>query len=61
MGYPSFSLTELSSITTMWYCQEKYRDALDWNVCRVMVEGPDADETQRFCQQIADVVKKTLG
>jgi phosphoglucosamine mutase len=30
-------------------------------LCRVMVEGPDAIETQRYCQQIADVVKATLG
>jgi phosphoglucosamine mutase len=30
-------------------------------LCRVMVEGPDEDETRRYCQQIADVVKATLG
>jgi phosphoglucosamine mutase len=30
-------------------------------LCRVMVEGPDKDETQRYCQQIADVVKTALG
>jgi phosphoglucosamine mutase len=30
-------------------------------LCRVMVEGPQKDETQRYCQQIADVVKATLG
>jgi phosphoglucosamine mutase len=30
-------------------------------LCRVMVEGPDASETQRYCQQIADVVKAALG
>lgn len=30
-------------------------------LCRVMVEGPEKDETARYCQQIADVVKKTLG
>ena len=30
-------------------------------LCRVMVEGADAIETQRYCQQIADVVKATLG
>jgi phosphoglucosamine mutase len=30
-------------------------------LCRVMVEGPDKDETQQYCQQIADVVKATLG
>jgi phosphoglucosamine mutase len=31
------------------------------SVCRVMVEGPEKNETQRCCQQIADVVKATLG
>jgi phosphoglucosamine mutase len=31
------------------------------SVCRVMVEGPEENETQRCCQQIADVVKATLG
>ena len=30
-------------------------------MCRVMVEGPDRSETQQYCQQIADVVKTTLG
>jgi len=30
-------------------------------LCRVMVEGPDKDETRRCCQQIADVVKAALG
>ena len=30
-------------------------------LCRVMVEGPDEDETRQYCQQIADVVKATLG
>jgi phosphoglucosamine mutase len=30
-------------------------------LCRVMVEGSDKNETQKFCQQIADVVKATLG
>jgi phosphoglucosamine mutase len=30
-------------------------------LCRVMVEGPDKDETRRYCQQIADVVKAVLG
>ncbi len=30
-------------------------------MCRVMVEGPDRNETQQYCQQIADVVKTTLG
>ena len=31
------------------------------NLCRVMVEGPTRDLTAKFCQQIADVVKDTLG
>ena len=31
------------------------------SMCRVMVEGPDRVETQQYCQQIADVVKTTLG
>ncbi len=30
-------------------------------LCRVMVEGPDKAETRQYCQQIADVVKATLG
>ena len=30
-------------------------------LCRVMVEGPEIKETRRYCQQIADVVKATLG
>jgi phosphoglucosamine mutase len=30
-------------------------------LCRVMVEGPEEDETRRYCQKIADVVKETLG
>jgi phosphoglucosamine mutase len=30
-------------------------------LCRVMVEGPEENETRRYCQQIADVVKTTLG
>ena len=30
-------------------------------LCRVMVEGPESDETRRYCQQIAEVVKATLG
>ena len=31
------------------------------SLCRVMVEGPEEIETRRSCQQIADVVKTTLG
>jgi phosphoglucosamine mutase len=30
-------------------------------LCRVMVEGLEKDETRRYCQQIADVVKAALG
>jgi len=30
-------------------------------LCRVMVEGPDPDETRRFCQDIVDVVAEKLG
>jgi phosphoglucosamine mutase len=30
-------------------------------LCRVMVESPREEETQRYCQQIADVVQKKLG
>lgn len=31
------------------------------NMCRVMVEGPSEDVTNRFCKEIADVVKKILS
>jgi len=30
-------------------------------LCRVMVEGPTKEETQRYCQQIADCVKAVIG
>ncbi|MGD8961181.1 MAG: phosphoglucosamine mutase [Desulfobacterales bacterium] len=30
-------------------------------LCRVMVEGPGEDQTRRYCQQIANVVKAVLG
>ena len=30
-------------------------------VCRVMVEGPTEEETQRYCEQISDVIRKDLG
>jgi phosphoglucosamine mutase len=30
-------------------------------LCRIMVEGPDIDETKKYCQQIADIVKDVLG
>ncbi|MGD0021646.1 MAG: phosphoglucosamine mutase [Smithellaceae bacterium] len=31
------------------------------NMCRVMVEGPTGKETEIYCRQIADVVKKILA
>jgi phosphoglucosamine mutase len=31
------------------------------NMCRVMVEGPTHEITERYCRQIADVVKTTIG
>lgn len=31
------------------------------NMCRVMVEGPTHDETERYCKQIAEVVKGAIG
>ncbi|MBN2178865.1 MAG: phosphoglucosamine mutase [Deltaproteobacteria bacterium] len=31
------------------------------NMCRVMVEGPTDEETARFCETIADVVKEKLA
>ncbi|MBA4367027.1 MAG: phosphoglucosamine mutase, partial [Desulfobacterium sp.] len=31
------------------------------SMCRVMVEGPTAEITQKHCEKIADVVKKVLG
>lgn len=30
-------------------------------LCRVMVEGPDENQTRRYCRQIADAVRATLG
>ena len=30
-------------------------------ICRIMVEGPTIDETRKYCQQLADIVKETLG
>jgi phosphoglucosamine mutase len=30
-------------------------------LCRVMVEGPDQNDTRRFCQEIADVIAEKLG
>lgn len=31
------------------------------NMCRVMVEGPTHELTEKYCQQIAEVVKNTIG
>jgi len=31
------------------------------NMCRVMVEGPTDEETERYCNQIVGVVKKKLA
>jgi len=30
-------------------------------ICRVMVEGPTVNETRKYCKQLADIVKTTLG
>jgi phosphoglucosamine mutase len=30
-------------------------------LCRVMVEGPGIDKTRIYCQELADVIKNTLG
>jgi phosphoglucosamine mutase len=31
------------------------------NMCRIMVEGPSYDMTEKYCQQIADVIKREIG
>jgi phosphoglucosamine mutase len=31
------------------------------NMCRVMVEGPTHELTEKYCKQIADVIKNTIG
>ena len=31
------------------------------NMCRVMVEGPSDDVTEKYCNEIADIVKSVLG
>ena len=31
------------------------------NMCRVMVEGPTLELTEKYCIQIADVIKNTIG
>jgi phosphoglucosamine mutase len=30
-------------------------------LCRIMVEGPSATETQRYCQQLSDIIKEKIG
>jgi phosphoglucosamine mutase len=30
------------------------------NICRVMVEGPTQELTEKYCKQIADVIKNTI-
>jgi phosphoglucosamine mutase len=30
-------------------------------LCRVMVEGPSATETRRYCQQLSEIIKKIIG
>ena len=31
------------------------------NMCRVMVEGPSAGVTEKYCREIADIVRSELG
>jgi phosphoglucosamine mutase len=31
------------------------------NMCRIMVEGPSYDTTEKYCRQIADVIKNEIG
>jgi phosphoglucosamine mutase len=31
------------------------------NMCRVMVEGPHHNTTEKYCRQIADVVRREIG
>jgi phosphoglucosamine mutase len=30
-------------------------------LCRIMVEGPDKRETQRYCSQVADIIRNKIG
>jgi phosphoglucosamine mutase len=30
-------------------------------LCRIMVEGPSIDDTSRYCQKLASVIKKSIG
>lgn len=31
------------------------------NMCRVMVEGPTPEATEKYCRMVADVVKGAIG
>ena len=31
------------------------------NMCRVMVEGPTKEATEKYCELVADVVKDAIG
>jgi phosphoglucosamine mutase len=30
-------------------------------ICRIMVEGPSAGDTQRYCKQLSDIIKINVG
>jgi phosphoglucosamine mutase len=30
-------------------------------ICRIMVEGPSESDTQRYCNQISDIINKLIG
>ena len=30
-------------------------------ICRIMVEGPTTEETRKYCQQLADIIKENIG
>ena len=30
-------------------------------ICRIMVEGPSEGDTQRYCQQLSDIINKIIG
>ena len=30
-------------------------------LCRIMVEGPSKGDTQRYCQQLSDIISKNIG
>jgi len=31
------------------------------NMCRVMVEGPTPEETERYCNEVSEVIRQTIG